>query len=209
MKVLVVDDHPIFREGLKQILFTNQNIDSVDEARDGEEALQMARGGGYDLIILDVSLPGRSGLEVLQDLKKEHPALPVLILSMHSEEEFAVQAIRAGASGYLTKSGGIREILAAIREVSTAGLYINPAVAEQLTEEVRGKSKKELHESLSPRERQVLVMITRGKTITEMANQLSISVSAVSTYRARILKKLNLKHTVDIILYAIRHKLVE
>lgn len=209
MKVLVVDDHPIFREGLKQILFTDQDIDLVDEARDGEEALQMARGGSYDLIILDISLPGRSGLEVLQDLKTEHPDLPVLILSMHAEEDFAVRAIRGGASGYLTKSGGIREILAAIRQVSTEGLYINPAVAEQLTVEVRGKGKKELHQSLSRRERQIMEMIARGKTLTEIADQLSLSVSAVSTYRTRILKKLNLKRNTDIILYAIRHKLVE
>lgn len=209
MKVLIVDDHPIFRGGLKQILFTDQAIDAVDEAGDGEEALRMARSGGYDLIILDISLPGRSGLEVLQDLKKEHPALPVLILSMHAEEEFAVQAIRGGASGYLTKSSGIREILAAIRQVSTAGLYINPAVAEQLTEEVRSKGKTELHALLSPREREIMAMIARGTTITEMADQLSLSVSAVSTYRSRILKKLNLKRNADIILYAIRHKLVD
>ncbi len=209
MKVLVVDDHPIFREGLKQILLTDDCISSVDEADDGPQAIQMAHKGRYDLIILDISLPGRSGLEVLEDLKKEKPEVPVLILSMYSEEEFAVQAIRGGASGYLTKSGGIREILAAIRQIFTEGLYINPAVAEQLTVEVRGKGKKGLHESLSPRERQIMGMISRGKTITEIADEFSLSVSAVSTYRSRILKKLNLKRNADIILYAIRHKLVE
>ncbi|NUQ41023.1 MAG: response regulator transcription factor [Calditrichaceae bacterium] len=209
MKVLVVDDHPIFREGLKQILLTDDCIRSVDEAEDGPQAIQLSRKGKYDLIILDISLPGRSGLEVLEDLKKEKPEVPVLILSMYSEDEFAVQAIRGGASGYLNKNGAARELLAAIRQIFAEGLYISPAVAEQLTAEVRGRGNKGLHESLSPRERQIMILIARGKTLTEIADQLSLSVSAVSTYRTRILKKLNLKRNTDIILYAIRHKLVE
>lgn len=209
MKVLIVDDHPIFREGLKQILMADPEVAAIHEASNGAEVLSLVRKNDYDVIILDINMPGRNGLEILSDLKAGKPEIRVLVLSMYSEEQFAVQAIKTGASGYLTKNGAARELRVALRKIISGGMYISPGVAEQLASEVKGDREKALHESLSPREYQVMYLIACGKGNQEIANELSISPSAVSTHRIRILNKMNLKNNAEIIRYAIKYGLVE
>ena len=209
MKVLIVDDHPIFREGLKQILLADPEVSAIDEAANAAEVFSLVRKHNYDVIILDINMPGRNGLEILNDLRAEKPEIRVLVLSMYSEEQFAVQAIKAGASGYLTKNGAARELTVALRKIISGGMFISPAVAEQLASEVKGDREKALHESLSPREHQVMYLIACGKGNQEIANELSISPSAVSTHRIRILNKMNLKNNADIIRYALKQGLVE
>lgn len=209
MRVLIADDHQMFREGLKQILLSDPDITVVEEAGDGQEVLNLVLKNKYDVVVLDISMPGRSGLEILQELKVEKPEIQVLMLSMYNEEQFAVQAIKAGASGYLTKNGAAREVLAALRKIVSGGMYISAAVAQELASELKGDREKAPHSKLSPREYQVMCLIASGKSNAEIAVELSISPSAVSTHRARILTKMNLKTNADIIRYAIKQGLVE
>lgn len=209
MKVLLADDHQMFREGLKQILLSDSEISRVDEAGNGQEVLHLAWKNNYDLVILDISMPGRNGLEILQEIKVEKPELRVLILSMYSEEQFAVQAIKAGASGYLTKNGAAKELMIAVRKIISGGMYISHTVAEALASELKGDRDKSLHELLSPREYQVMRLIAEGKGNGEIANELSISKSAVSTHRARLLRKMNMKTNADVIRYMIKQGLVD
>lgn len=208
IKLLIVDDHPIFREGLKQILWSYDDSIVIDEAENGKEAFQKVATARYDLIILDLEMPGRNGLEVLEALKQERLDLNILILSMYSEEQYAIQAIRAGAAGYLTKNGAARELIVAIQKILAGGMYISTTVAEQLAIEVKGGNRKAIHELLSSREFKVICMIANGKRISEIADELSVSTSTISTHRARILKKLNLKNNADIIRYALKNNLV-
>lgn len=209
MRILIADDHPIFRAGVKDILKESPHVSRVDEAANSAEVINMAINQKYDVVILDISMPGRSGLEVLTELKRFKPELHVLILSMYSERQYAVQAMRAGASGYLNKNGATRELLTALTEIVAGKQYLSAGVAEQLLSEVRGEHARLPHEQLSPRELQVLRMIGEGKSIKQIAGALAISQSAVSTHRSRILSKMKLSTKADLIRYAIKNHLVE
>jgi DNA-binding NarL/FixJ family response regulator len=180
----------------------------VDEAGNGQEVLSLVWKKRYDLIILDISMPGRNGLEILHEIKAERPELRVLILSMYSEEQIAVQSIKAGASGYLAKNGAAQELMIALRKIISGGMYISHTVAEALASELKGDRDKGVHESLSPREYQVMRFIAEGKGNGEIADELSISKSAVSTHRARLLRKMNMKTNADIIRYMIKQGLI-
>jgi len=208
IKILVADDHTIVREGLKQIVADVGDMMVADEAGNGQEALQKIREGDYDVILLDISMPGRSGLEVLKDIRAERPKLPVLILSMHSEEQYAVRALRAGASGYLTKASAPDELIGAIRKVSRGRKYVTASLAEKLALELDVDIRKPPHEMLSDREYQVMLMLASGKAVKEIADELCLSVKTISTYRSRILEKMNMKKNAELTLYAIQNSLV-
>jgi len=208
IKILVADDHTIVREGLKQIVGDVGDMMVADEAGNGQEALQKIREGDYDVILLDISMPGRSGLEVLKDIRAERPKLPVLILSMHSEEQYAVRALRAGASGYLTKASAPDELIGAIRKVSRGRKYVTASLAEKLALELDADTRKPPHEMLSDREYQVMLMLASGKAVKEIADELCLSVKTISTYRSRILEKMNMKKNAELTLYAIQNSLV-
>jgi len=208
IKILVADDHTIVREGLKQIVADVGDMMVADEAGNGQEALQKIREGDYDVILLDISMPGRSGLEVLKDIRAERPKLPVLILSMHSEEQYAVRALRAGASGYLTKASAPDELIGAIRKVSRGRKYVTASLAEKLALEMDVDIRKPPHEMLSDREYQVMLMLASGKAVKEIADELCLSVKTISTYRSRILEKMNMKKNAELTLYAIQNSLV-
>jgi|BarGraIncu01122A_1022018.scaffolds.fasta_scaffold04198_2 two-component system invasion response regulator UvrY len=209
LRILIADDHPVFRRGLKQIIQETSDMVVVDEAADGREALRKAATGDYDVLLLDITLPFTNGVEVLSRLQNERPALPVLMLSMHPEEQYAVRALRAGASGYLTKESAPEELVAAIRKVSTGGKYVSASLAEHLACIVQNDGEALPHETLSNREHQVMCMIASGQTVSEAARELSLSVKTISTYRARILEKLHMKNNAELIRYATMNELVE
>jgi DNA-binding NarL/FixJ family response regulator len=209
VRILIADDHPIVREGLKQILRQTPDLEIADEARDGEEAIQKVGNQDYDLVLLDISLPGRSGLDILKQLKCLKPDLSILVLSMHPEEQYAIRAIRAGASGYLTKESASAELIKAIRQVASGRRYITPSLAEKLASQIELDARKTLHEGLSDREYQVFCMIASGKTVKEIAAVLSLSVKTISTHRTRILKKMDMKNNAQLTHYAIKHGLVD
>ncbi|SEM20652.1 DNA-binding response regulator, NarL/FixJ family, contains REC and HTH domains [Syntrophus gentianae] len=208
IKILVADDHTIVREGLKQIVGEVDDMAVADEAGNGQEALAKIREGDYDVVLLDISMPGRSGLEILKDIRAERPKLPVLILSMHSEEQYAVRALRAGASGYLTKASAPDELIGAIRKVSRGRKYVTASLAEKLALELDADTQKPPHETLSDREYQVMLMLAAGKSVTEIADELCLSVKTISTYRSRILEKMNMKKNAELTLYAVQNHLV-
>ncbi len=209
IKVLVADDHTLVRKGLKQLLLETKDIEEVDEARDGKETITKVNKKDYDLVLLDISLPGRSGIDVLKQLKYSKPGLPVLILSMHPEEQYAVRSLRAGAAGYLTKESAPVELIAAIRKVARGGKYITASLAEKLAGEIGPSSEKLLHEMLSDREYQVMCMIASGKPVKEIAEALNLSVKTISTHRARILRKMHMDNNAQLTHYAIKHGLVD
>lgn len=209
LKILIADDHAIVRKGLVQILADSPDSIMVDEASDGEEALTKAYAGDYDLVLLDISMPGKGGLDVLKALKVHRPRLPVLILSMHSEEQYAVRALRAGASGYLTKGSAEDELLSAIYKVLSGGRYVSSLLAEILADALHVNSERLPHETLSNREYQVMRMIGSGKTATEIADELSLSVKTISTFRTRILQKMRMKNNAELTYYVIHNKLVD
>lgn len=208
IKILIADDHPIVREGYKKILSETTDLIVSDEAENGQEVMDLIRKKDYELILLDISMPGRSGLEVLKDLKSMKPKIPVLILSIYPEEQYAVRAFRAGASGYLTKASAPHELITAIRKISKGGRYISSSMAERLTYYLDADASKAPHEILSDREYQVMLMIASGKTVTEIADELCLSVKTISTYRTHIIEKMKLKNNAEITLYAIQNKLV-
>lgn len=210
LKILLADDHRIFREGLKRILEERPGLVVAGEADNGPQALDEAQKGKYDLMLLDISLPGMDGLEVLKQLKTRNPRLPVLILSMYPEEQYALRGLKAGASGYLTKESASEELVKAIEKVRKGGKYITASIAEKLaTEFAAGSGKGEvLHEVLSDREFQVMCMIGAGKRVTEIAIELSLSIKTVWTYRSRILEKTGLKNNAEIIRYALQRNLI-
>jgi two-component system, NarL family, invasion response regulator UvrY len=208
VRVVIADDHAIVRQGLIHILSGVSGITVTGEAVDGQQALEQIRSQPCDVLVLDLSMPGRSGFDILRELKHEHPELPVLVLSIHSEEQFAVRILKAGASGYLTKESAPDELVQAIRKVAGGGKYISPNLAEALAFELEDGSSGPPHESLSDREFQVMRMMALGKTATEIADELSLSVKTISTYRARILEKMNLKNNSEIIRYAIDNHLI-
>ena len=209
IRALIADDHAVVRQGLRQILLETADMVVTGEAANGPEALERARAGGYDVIVLDITMPGRSGFEVLKELRLEDPALPVLVLSMHSEEQFAVRLLKAGASGYLNKESAPEELVKAIRKVVSGGRYVSPRLAEKLAFEIDSGSDKLLHETLSDREFQVMRMMASGQTVKEIAAELALSVKTISTYRARILDKMNLHTNAELIHYAIQNQLIQ
>jgi len=209
VKILIADDHTIFREGLKHILTEYPDMIVADEARNGREVLDKIWNNDYDMVLLDISMPGMTGLEALKQLKNDRPKLPVLVLSMHPEEQYAVRALRAGASGYLTKESAPDELMTAIRKISQGRKYITSSLAERLAQEMEADSEKPLHDVLSDREYQVLRMIAEGKTVKHIAEELSLSIKTVSTYRTRIMEKMRMSTNAELMHYAMKHHLLD
>lgn len=209
IKILIADDHAIIREGLKQIISGTPDMAVVAEASNGEDVLEKVSANKYDVILLDISMPGRSGLDILRQLKIEKPKLPIMMLSVHPEEQYAVRALRAGASGYLTKESAPDELIAAIRKISQGRKYVSSSLAEKLAYELGIDVKKLRHEVLSDREFQVMCMFASGKTVKEIAAELSISIPTIRTYRIRILEKMKMKNIAEIIHYAVKQGLVD
>lgn len=209
MKVLIADDHAVVREGVKHILNENFRDVIVGEAATGQDVLELVRERTWDVVILDLTMPDRSGLDILADLKAAYPGLPILVLSMHSEEQYAIRVLKTGASGYLIKLSASDELIHAIHKVVAGGKYVSAELAEKLAFYLDRGTQGPLHETLSDREFQVLVLIAAGKTVSQIARELSRSVNTISTHRTRILEKLGLKTTTDLIRYAIEHKLIE
>jgi len=209
LKVLIADDHEIVRKGLGKVLAESFNPIKVDEARNGQETMTKVLKSEYDLVVLDLKMPGKNGLDVLKELKQHRPKLPVLILSMHPEEQFAVRAIRAGASGYLTKECVGDELVLAMRKALKGERYISGSLAQILAGELDSDSEKPLHEILSDREYQVMLMIASGKTVGAIAKELCLSVKTISSYRTNILLKTAMKNNAELTHYAIKNQLVD
>lgn len=209
IRVLICDDHPVVREGLKQVIDDTKDMRVTGEAGNSQEVTRTFARRECDVVVLDLTMPGRNGLDALKELKRERASVPVLILSMHPEEQFALRTLKAGADGYLTKDSDPEKLLQAIRKVYGGGKYLSMELAEQLAIEIQKGPEKTSHEVLSDREFQVLRLLAKGKTITDVAAELSISVKTVSTYRSRILEKTNLKTNVEMTHYAIQHGLMD
>jgi DNA-binding NarL/FixJ family response regulator len=209
LRVLIADDHAVVRAGLRQILEETGDIAVTGEAANGAALMELVRRDDFDLVILDISMPGRGGIEVLPRLRSERPHLPVLILSTYPEEQYAVRLIKAGAAGYLNKESAPELLVQAVRQIARGGRYIGPAVAELLANQLTGESGATAHEQLSNREYEVMRLLGAGKTVTEVAEKLSLSVKTVSTYRARLLDKLGLQSNADLIRYVIENRLAD
>jgi DNA-binding NarL/FixJ family response regulator len=209
IKVCVVDDHAVVREGLKRIIAENPGMAVTAEAGDGDEAIKVIQNEPCDVVLLDITLPKRNGMDVLKHIHNESPRLPVLVLSIHSEDQYAVRVLRAGAAGYLTKGATPERIVEAICKVVRGGKYVSPNLAEKLLYHLRSNTSPAIHDLLSDREYQVLCMIASGKTVTEIATELRLSVKTVSTYRVRILEKLDMKNNAELTRYAIKEGLVD
>ena len=209
MRVLVCDDHPIVRRGLREILEQAGAPVTVGEAASAVEGLALARKQAWDTVVLDITMPGRGGLELLKELKSERPDVPVLVLSVHPAEQYAVRVLRAGASGYLTKESAPEELLTAIRHIVRGGRYISPSVGETLADDLGRPAAALPRHGLSDREFEIMRLLASGKRASEIAEHLHLSVKTVSTYRARVLQKLNLRTTAEIMRYAIKHGLVD
>jgi len=209
IKILIADDHAIVREGLKQIVAEEKDIIVAGEAENSEELMELLGKGKWNLVVLDINMPGKSGLEALKDIKIQYPDLPVLILSMFSEDQYGIRAIKAGASGYLKKASAPTELVIAIRKIVSGGKYINPSLAEKLAEKFGETNKELLHDKLSDREYQIMCNIALGKSTEEIAQELSISINTVYTYRNRILEKMSMKSNVELTQYVLQNKLVE
>lgn len=209
IKVFIADDHAIVREGLKQILADTRDIIVAGEAENGLDAIKLFRKSECQVMLLDISMPDRSGIDVLKQIKKEKPELAVLMLSMHREDQYAIRSLKAGASGYLTKQSAPRELVTAIRQVAGGLKYISPALAQELANHVGDDHEAPPHDTLSDREYQTLTMIASGKTVGMIAKELSLSVKTVSEYRARLLVKMKLKNSAELTHYAIRNQLID
>ena len=208
IRIIIVDDHPVVRRGLKQILHEEPDVKVVGEAENAQEAFKIIRTIDCDAVVLDISLPGASGVEILNQLKHEHQKLPVLILSVHPEEQYAVRVMKAGASGYLTKESAPEELVKAIRKIIAGGKYISSSLAERLITDIDASGKPR-HEKLSDREFEIMRMIAQGKAIKTIAEELYLSEKTVSTYRTRLLEKMNMTTNAEIISYALKNKLIE
>ncbi|UCE78458.1 MAG: response regulator transcription factor [Nitrospiraceae bacterium] len=208
LKILIADDHAIVREGLKQVLADTSDMVVSDEAADTEETLRKALGGDFDVVVLDISMPGRGGIEVLKQIKSQKPKLPVLVLSMYPEQQYALRVLKAGAAGYLTKESAPDELIDAIRKVSKGMKYVSAHLAEEIAFALDSDAERPIQETLSDREFQVLCMIASGKTTAKIAEELALSVKTVSTYRSRILEKMRMKNNAELTHYAIKNKLV-
>jgi DNA-binding NarL/FixJ family response regulator len=209
IRIVVADDHTIVREGLKQLLATTGDLQVVAEAADGHQALERVRALEFDVLLLDMSMPGKSGIELIRQVHGEKPRLRILVLSMHEEHQYAVRAIRAGAAGYLTKESASAQLVAAIRKVAAGGAFISAEVAQQLALSAMPGAQSLPHEALSDREFQVFRMIAEGKSVTDIAERLNLSVKTVSTHKANVLHKLEMSTTADLVRYALTHRLVE
>lgn len=210
IRILIADDHAIVREGLKQILADTKDIVVAGHAENGHDAVRLARNGDCDVLLLDISMPDRNGIDVLKQIKKESPKLAVLMLSMHREDQYAIRSLKAGAAGYLNKQSAPAELVDAIRQVAAGRKYISPALAQELANQVGDEHREvPLHETLSDREYQTLVMIASGKAVSEIAAELSLSVKTISMYRSRLLQKMKLRHNAELTHYAIKNNLVE
>jgi DNA-binding NarL/FixJ family response regulator len=207
MKILIADDHPIVRHGLRQILADSNEVSEVGEAASEADVLRLLRQQAWDVLVLDLAMPGRGGLETLKVVRAEWPRLPILILTMYPEDQYAVRALRAGADGYLSKESAAERLLEALRKVNGGGKYVSERVAERLAVEIGRPKGEPPHEALSDRELQVLVLVGSGRTVGEIAEQLALSVKTVSTYRARILEKTGLRNNAELMQYVIEHKL--
>jgi DNA-binding NarL/FixJ family response regulator len=208
IRILVADDHAIVRRGLRQIVADESDMEVVGEAQTTQEILDLARQEEWDVIVLNISMPGRGGFEALKALKQTHSKRPVLVLSMYPEDQFAVRAFRAGAAGYMTKESAPEELVQAIRKVVRGGKYVSPSLAEKLAAELGEDAERPPHEGLSEREYHVLCLLASGKTVTQIAAEMSLSVKTISTYRARLLEKMRMKTNAEVTRYAIEHRLV-
>jgi len=209
LRLLIADDHEVVRKGLIQILARSFPEAVVDEAGDGRSALSLAENGTHALILLDISMPGRGGLDVLKDIKRLRPRVPVLILSMHPEEEYALRAFRAGASGYLTKDSAADELVRAVRAVLGGGRYVSTSLSELLVRELASNGAGLPHKVLSDRELEVMRKLASGRTVSEIADELSLSVKTISTYRSRILDKLRFRNNAELARYVIENRLLD
>ncbi len=208
IKLLIADDHNIFREGLREIINKTSDIQVIDEAKSGSEVLSKVEENNYDVILLDISMPGRSGLDILKQLRQEKPHIQVLILSMYSEEEFAIRAMRTGAAGYLVKDTASKDLIEAIRKVSMGLKYVTPSLAEKLALDIDMGNETPIHAKLSNREYEVMCMISAGKKNKEIAEEILISPKTVSSYKKRILDKMGMKTNAQLTEYAIRNGLI-
>ena len=209
MRVVIADDHQILREGLKQLLTAAGDLDVVGEAGDGFEVLERIRTLDFDVLLLDMSMPGKSGVELIKQVKSEKPKLRILVLSMHEEHQYAVRAIRAGASGYLTKESAAAQLVAAIRKVAAGGAFISAEVAERLALDAMPHAEGPRHASLSDREYEVFRLLVTGQSVTEIAEQLHLSAKTISTHKARLMEKLGVDNNADLVRYAVRHRLLD
>ena len=209
IRVVIADDHTIVREGLKQLLGAAAEFEVVGEARDGHEALKIVRDTEFDVLLLDLSMPGKGGLELIKQVRDEKPRVRIVVLSMHAERQYAVRAIKTGASGYLTKDSASTQLVAAIRKVAGGGAFISAEVAEQLALSAMLRSEGPPHASLSNREYQIFQLLVAGKSVSDIALQLNLSVKTVSTHKARLLEKMGLASQAELVHYAIRHRLVD
>lgn len=209
IRVLIADDHAIVRRGLKEILQCELEGVVCGEAEDAQQVLEQVRAQDWDLVILDITMPGRSGVDALREIRALQPKLPVLVLSMHPDSQYGKRVLKAGASGYMNKESAPEELIKAVRKVLTGGTYVSPAFAERLATDLRKDPRRPLHETLSDREFEVLRLIGTGKTVCDIANLLSLSDKTISTYRARILEKMNMKTNAELTRYAIQNNLSE
>jgi DNA-binding NarL/FixJ family response regulator len=209
IRIIIADDHAIVRKGLKQILAETSDMVVAGEAANGQEVLEQASKDDWDLVLLDIAMPGRGGIDILKQLRRERPKLPILILSMYPEEQYALRALKAGASGYLTKQSAPEELISAIRKVSQGRRYVSSSLAEKLAAYLHKDTERAVHELLTDREYQVMVMIASGKTVKQIADELSLSVKTISTHRAHALQKLGMRNNAEITYYAIKHALVD
>jgi DNA-binding NarL/FixJ family response regulator len=209
IRIVLADDHLIVRRGLKQILAEEADFLVVGEAADGNEALTLVRQANFDVLVLDLSMPGRSGIELIKLIKAERPKLPILVLTMHQEEQYAVRAIKSGAKGYLTKESAPEQLVSAIRKVASGGAFITPAVAERMAMDFGATDNEAPHTQLSDREYQIFEMLVAGKSVTAIADALCISVKTISTHKTRILQKMHMSSSAELIHYAIEHTLVD
>lgn len=209
IRVMIADDHAIVRQGLKQILSETSDISVTGEAETGFQAIKIVRQQEFDVMLLDISLPDRNGIEILKQIKKDQPNLMVLMLSMHNESEFALRSLKAGASGYLNKQSAPAQLVTAIRQVSEGNKYISPALAQELANAWATETDRPLHENLSDREYQTLCLIASGKSLSEISIEMCLSPKTVSVYRARMMEKLKISNNSELVRYAIKHKLVD
>lgn len=209
MRILIADDHEIFRHGLRGVLAEEFPAAEIGEAKDEQQTLDLAWKKKWDIVVLDITMPGRGGIEVLKEIKQARPKTPVLILSMHPEEQYATRVLKAGASGYITKGNASKEVVGAIQKIVAGGKYVSASLAEKLATELQQGAETPPHERLSDREYEVMKLIAMGKAVKEIASELSLSVQTVSTHRARLLKKMGLGGNAEVMRYAMRNKLVD
>lgn len=207
--LLIVDDHPIFRQGVIRIISKNPEFNVIEEVSTGEEAIEEIKKNHYDIVLLDITLPGRNGLDIIREIKALKPSIRILVLTMHSENQYALRSIKAGAFGYLTKEKAPHELVEALRTIASGHKYIHSSVTEDIISIWRKDDEKPLHETLSNREYEIFHMLVHGKRVSEIADELTISVKTVKTHRSRILLKMNMKSNAELIHYAFKHSLIE